>query len=144
MNLIKQAKQKDSAAFELLIRSEIPSMYRVAASILNNDEDVADAIQETLLKCWEKIDTLKNDSYFKTWLTRILINCCNDIYRKRKPTVSLDEVSEIVSIDKTNTDDWKEIINLLDRNYRVVMELYYVQEFTTKEISKVTGCQMQM
>lgn len=48
MNLIKKAKEKDSAAFELLLRSELPSMYRVAASILYNDEDVADAVQETL------------------------------------------------------------------------------------------------
>lgn len=137
MNLLKLAKEKDSEAFEMLMRNELPSMYRIAASILQNDEDVADAVQETLLVCWEKIGTLKNDSLFRTWLTRILINQCKDILRKRKPTVSLDEVQEISINDKYDNDEWKEITGLLDKKYRTVIELFYVEELSTREISKV-------
>lgn len=65
-------------------------MYKVAKAILKNDDDVADAMQETILTCWEKIDSLKKEDYFKTWMIRILINQCNSIYRKRKKLV-LDE-----------------------------------------------------
>lgn len=136
MNLLKRAKEKDSEAFEILMRNELSSMYRVAASILQNDEDVADAVQETLLICWEKIGTLKNDSFFKTWLTRILINQCNDILRKRKPTVSIDEIQEISVLDSYDNKEWKEITKLLDEKYRTVIELFYVEELSTREIAK--------
>ena len=73
-NLVKKAKSGDSGAFAQLIRMNTQSMYKVAWAYLKNDEDVADAIQETILKCYEKLSTLKKDSYFKTWMIRILIN----------------------------------------------------------------------
>lgn len=72
--LIKKARQHDSAAFSQLMQQHGQSMYKVARAILKNDEDVADAMQETALSCWEKIGTLKKEQYFKTWLIRILIN----------------------------------------------------------------------
>ena len=67
-NLVKKAKAGDSGAFAQLIRMNTQSMYKVAWAYLKNDEDVADAIQETILKCYEKLSTLKKDSYFKTWM----------------------------------------------------------------------------
>ena len=80
-NLVKKAKSGDSGAFAQLIRMNTQSMYKVAWAYLKNDEDVADAIQETILKCYEKLSTLKKDSYFKTWMIRILINnCCSGLH----------------------------------------------------------------
>ena len=75
-NLVKKAKSGDSNAFSQLIRMNTQSMYKVAWAYLKNDEDVADAISETILNCYEKLSTLKKDSYFKTWMIRILINNC--------------------------------------------------------------------
>ncbi len=46
-------------------------LYKTAWSYLRNEDDVADAIQETILNCYENIDKLKNSSYFTTWMTRI-------------------------------------------------------------------------
>ncbi|MCA5962792.1 hypothetical protein LC724_23800 [Blautia sp. RD014234] len=70
--LIKRAKKHDKAAFQKLMEQQGPALYKAAKAILKNDEDVADAMQDTALTCWEKIDTLKKDEYFATWLTRIL------------------------------------------------------------------------
>lgn len=137
MNLLDRAKGKDPEAFEMLVRNELSGMYRVAASILQNDEDVADAVQETLLICWEKVGTLKNDSYFRTWLIRILINQCNDILRKRKLLVPIDEIHETSVVDSYDNKEWKEITKLLDEKYRTVVELFYVEELSTREIAKV-------
>ncbi len=74
--LIKKAQGHDSDAFTRLMQYYAKDMYRTALAILMNDEDSADAIQDTMLTCWEKLDTLRQRKYFKTWLTRILISVC--------------------------------------------------------------------
>ena len=73
-NLIKKAKKGDEEAFFKLIEINKNSLYKAGKSILNNDEDVADAIQETVISAYRNIKSLKDNSYFKTWLTKILIN----------------------------------------------------------------------
>ena len=69
-------------------------MYRVAWSILRNDDDVQDALQEAALKAWEKRNRLKEERYFRSWITRILINVCYDAQRKHRRTVPLDVIPE--------------------------------------------------
>jgi len=70
------------------------SMYRVALTILRNDDDVRDALQEAALKAWEKRHTLREEAYFGTWMTRIVINVCHQMHRKRKREVLMDELPE--------------------------------------------------
>lgn len=69
-------------------------LYRVAWSILRNDDDCKDALQETALKAWQKRSALKDERYFRTWIVRILINTCYDTQRKRRRTVSIEEIQE--------------------------------------------------
>ncbi len=137
MDLIKRAKNGDAEAFDLLMRPQLQRMYRIAISMLENEEDAADAIQETVLKCWQKVGQLKNEEYFQTWLTRILINQCKDILKAKKKYVLVEEMPEIEYEDQYETDDWKAILNNLEEKYRVVIELYYVEGFSTKEIAKL-------
>ena len=71
--LVKKARRHDPDAFSQLIQLHKKDMYRVALAILVNDEDASDAIQDTILACWEKIHSLRQVEYFKTWMTRIQI-----------------------------------------------------------------------
>lgn len=135
MTLIEQAKNKDPDAFDKLMRTQLQKMYRIAISMLQNEEDAADAIQETVLKCWLKIGQVRNNDYFETWLTRILINQCNDILRNRKKIIYVEDIPEIVHEDNYFTNEWKKVLNGLNEKYRVVMELYYVDGFSTREIA---------
>ena len=137
MNLIEDAKNRNPNAFDQLMRTQLQRMYRIAVSMLQNEEDAADAIQETVLKCWQKIGQLKNDEYFQTWLTRILINQCKDILRERKKFVFVEDIPEIVHEDNYFTDEWKELLSSLSKKNRIVMELYYVDGFSTKEIAEM-------
>lgn len=82
--LIRKAKKGDKDAFCRLIDENVQSMYKVAAAYLKNDEDVADAIQDTILSCYENLKSLKQNRYFKTWMIRILINKCKDMIQKKK------------------------------------------------------------
>lgn len=137
MSLIEDAKNKNPDAFEQLIQPQLQRMYRVAISMLHNEEDAADAIQETVLKCWQKIGQLKSEEYFGTWITRILINQCKDILKERKKVVPLEEFPELIHEDHYFTNEWRKILSNLNGKYQIVMELYYVDGFSTKEIARM-------
>ena len=136
--LIKRAKKKNAEAFIELMEKNKLSMYKVSKAMLNNNEDIADAIQETILACYKNIDKLKHTKYFKTWMTRILINKCNDIIKLQKNSISgmsLIEESYIENIEEAMTV--KECFESLGSEYKLVMKLYYEEGFNSREISEI-------
>lgn len=136
--LVRKAKRRDSSAFAELVRLCTQSMYRVAWTYLGNDEDAADAISETVLVCYEKIETLKKDAYFKTWMIRILINQCKDILKHRSRIQSKAEMQESAFEDSGYIDcEWKEVLSCLDEKYRIILLLYYTREMDTREIAEL-------
>lgn len=133
-DLIKRAKRQDADAFTELMQLYMKDMYRVAMAILMNDEDAADAIQDTILVCWEKLNTLKKEQYFKSWMTRVLINKCYDIRRRSLRTVELEAYEEPAAEDAYNLE-FKEAMASLDEKYRCVMILFYGEGYHIDEIS---------
>ena len=67
-------------AKSMLIWSILSDSYVPPVIFVKNDEDVADAIQDTILSCYENLPGLKKNNYFKTWMIRILINKCKDFF----------------------------------------------------------------
>lgn len=141
--IIKKAQKGDKEAFIEIIEKYTQDMYKVAKSRLNSEEDIGDAIQETILSAYKNICVLKNTSYFKTWLIRILINKCNDMIANNKNIVYVEEYYES-AIKNQNLEDkfennivFKEILEKLSETYRVVVVLYYVNGFNTREISEI-------
>ncbi|MDE6742459.1 MAG: sigma-70 family RNA polymerase sigma factor [Lachnospiraceae bacterium] len=137
--LIQKAKMGNPDAFTELMNSQMQNMYRTAKAILMNDEDAADAIQDTLLICWKKINELKVDRYFKTWMTKILINNCYGIIRRNRRITYTDELPEKVIEDNASNIEWRETLSAIDEKYRVVLILFYSEGFRTKEIAKILG-----
>ena len=136
--LVKKAKNHDKEAFEDLMQAYAQSLYKVAKAILKNDEDVLDAMQETALTCWEKIGTLKQERYVKTWMIRILINHCNEICRQRRNILQDAMIPEAGRQDESFLNvEWEDFLDGLDRKHRTVVVLYYVQEFKTREIAEI-------
>lgn len=134
--LIAKAKGRDKDAFIELIELYTQDMYKVALAILMNDQDVADAIQDTILTCWEKMYTLKCNRYFKTWLTRILINHCYDILKKQKNMVDFEE-SELPSVTDQYNLELKEAMKCLDDKYRIPIIMFYWQGYSASEIAQL-------
>ncbi len=135
-NLVKKAKRRDPDAFTDLMQLCLKDMYRTALAILLNDEDAADAVGDTILACWEKLHTLKKPQYFKTWMTRILINNC---YRIRRTVVNmgtLEEYEEPAVYDEYNLE-LKEALASLDEKYRIVMTLFYSEGYRIEEIASI-------
>ena len=135
-DLVRKAKRQDPNAFTELMQLYMTDMYRVALAILMNDEDAADAIQDTILVCWEKINTLRQIQYFKTWMTRILINKCYKIRKSTEKLGELEEHEEPSACDEYNLE-LKEAMALLDEKYRIVMTLFYSEGYHIDEIAKI-------
>lgn len=136
--LVLQAQRRDKDAFVTLIGLYRESMYQIAYAILKNNEDAADAMQDTILICWEKIDTLRHARYFKTWMTRILINRCNRLYNQRSRTADLNEGTLTTALpDPASQVEWQEMMQQLTDNQRIVVELYYAQQFKIHEIADI-------
>ncbi len=114
-------------------------MYRVAFGILKSDEEISDAISNTIVIIFEKIHTLRNEEFFKTWLTRILINECYKIYKQNKKIIYLENCNEgTLSYNDTYGDfEIRNIVNKLDKDLKEVVILYYFEDFSIKQISKV-------
>lgn len=138
--LVKRAQSGDADAFVQLMEENRQSMYKVAVCYVNNPEDAADIMQDTMLTAFEKIQDLKEPGYFRTWLTRILINKCKDFLDKRSWEVAFDEISEKACSD-TSLDHlmYEELIQAVDEQYRDILVLHYVKGFKAKEIAEVLG-----
>ena len=132
--LIQKAKRRNQDAFTELMQFHMQDMYKTALAILMNDEDAADAIQDTILACWEKLDSLKEPRYFKTWMTRILINKCYDIRNQSPVFLQLDNCEEPAAMDEYQLE-FKEALATLTERYRLIMALYYGENYSVKEIS---------
>lgn len=123
---------------KLIIASE-DTMYHVAKTLLYSDADCGDAIQEAIVKAFSNLHTLRQDSYAKTWLIRILINECYAIMRKEKRVVSLEEYSrEETASEPEDYSDLYEAIGHLSEEARLCVTLYYMEGYSVKEIAKLT------
>lgn len=138
--LVKRAKRGDAEAFIELIEGNKQSMYKVARGFLRDEEDVADVMSETVLTCYEKIRTLKQDAYFKTWMIRILINHCKDILRKQKRSIFMEDVDRLEDGAQSGGErEFQELIEPLKEQDRSIFTLYYVYGMKVKEIAACMG-----
>ena len=124
----------DKDFFVKEIESHSGMLYRVAYTILRNDDACKDALQDTALKAWEKRGTLKELRYFRTWITRILINTCYDTQRKRRRMVSIEDVPE----PQVAAPDISLAMALqsLPEKLRLPLVLYYSEGLTYAEIAQ--------
>lgn len=136
-NIIK-AKAGDPEAFIQLIQEiELP-LYRTARSIVNKDEDCADALQETMLKAFKSIHTLKEPAFFKTWIFRILINECNTMVKKNSRALPYGDLPDFPSTSKDyeKIEIW-DAVQQLEENLRIVTLLHYLHDMPIRQISDI-------
>lgn len=143
MNLekIKKAKAGETEEIGEIILENMQTLYRVAFSILRTEEEIYDAISNTIVIVFEKIKTLKKEEFFKTWLTRILINECYKIYKQNKKIIYLENCNqENLTYNDTYVDfETRNLIKGLDKDLKEIVILYYFEDFSVKEIAKIIG-----
>lgn len=125
------------AEFMQQVRRLERRLYRVSRTMLSGNADCEDAVQETLLKAWARLETLREEKYFETWLIRILINECKTIWRKR-PSMET-ELPDNLSIAQSETYNLFEVLMVLPKKHRITLELHYIEGYRTREIAELLG-----
>lgn len=115
-------------------------VLRIAYTYLKNQADAEDALQELFLRIMDKKPEFNDAKHEKLWIVRTAINICknkiNLFWNKNK--CSIDDIAEIKSYDKYNTDsDVLKAVMSLPEKYRIVVYMFYYEEYTTPEISEI-------
>lgn len=121
---------------ELIISSK-DSLYRVAKSILKNDTDCEDAVSEMIVISFAKRETLREDRYAKTWITRILIHECYRILKQRKRETFYDEAVTREEAAAQGYSELYQFVMQLDSDYRVTIVLFYFEGYSVKDIAQM-------
>ena len=114
------------------------TLYHISKSILKNDCDCADAVQEAIVTAYTKLHSLRDERFFKTWLCRILINKCYQVCRANKRVVPLEDYMEARSLTEQQNDlGLFDAIMELKTELRLVIVLHYIEGFKTMEMAEI-------
>lgn len=152
--LVKMAANGDRAAFDSLYERTKKGVWFTCISLLKNEENAKDIMQDTYLAAFEKLGTLENPAAVQTWLNKIAANKCkNFISAKSNSTLAnnIEEVLENVPDDKFLPEDYvmdaekRRIImdiieDALSANQYTTIILYYFDEMTVAEIAELMNC----
>ena len=127
----------DNNEFSLKVLEAEQSLYNVAKTILYCESDCEDAVQNAILKAYLKIHTLKKEQFFKTWLTRILINECYSKLRENKRIVPYEEYMQEAAAEEEDCSEIYTAIMSLKKNIRITVELYYIEGYSVSEIKDI-------
>lgn len=124
---------------EKLMQTHGNKLFRLCLLTLGNASDAEDAVQETFIKYLQKAPRFVDEEHKKAWLLTVAANRCRDMlrFKKRHPVVDMDEIKEFTK-EKTESGILDALM-LLPEKYRVVLVLYYVEEYNVDSIAKMVG-----
>ena len=140
LKLVKKAIKRNPDAYGELIKEYQDYLYKTAYLYVKNYEMSLDAVGTAVLKSYLQIHTLRNPEYFKTWITRILINAAYDEQRKLICYSELSDTLKESSYEEMSLEEKYDIntaVTRLPEKYRTVIILKYFNEFSIKEIADI-------
>lgn len=146
--LIEKSKNGDIEAYTELIKNIEKDLYRIARTRLNNNDDINDAIQNTMINIFQHIKKLRDTNLFKSWAIKILLNECKKIYKqnsKKERIVeksvqysSFNQINELTT-DYNNFLYFENMLSNLESDEQLIFTLYYKDNYSCKDISKITN-----
>lgn len=128
----------DRTTFQNRVLAAEQMLYRVSKTLLKRDEDCADAVQEAILKAWCALPRLREERYFTTWLTRILINECYAIQRRNARFSDIEAIPETAAPEKEYSSLYEALAALPEKT-RITVELHYIEGYSVEETAKILG-----
>ncbi|HEU4910528.1 MAG TPA: sigma-70 family RNA polymerase sigma factor [Actinomycetes bacterium] len=157
---VRTVQADEVEVFRSLARTQLPRLYALARRIVGDDAE--DAVQDGLIKAFQRLDQLRDPAAGPAWLTSIVVNCCRDRYRAqaRRPDeidIDFDEVEEF-SLFRTiayedpfpysdslhldflgefGPEDVREVLMRLPELYRVPLVLVYMDGYLAREVAEM-------
>lgn len=134
------AVTSDEYIFYEQVSDEKRKLYGIAFGYLRNETDALEALQEATCRAWTNRKSLKDPAKFHPWLTRILINCCNDELKRRKRAATVRPVQIEDGVMEMRSDrklDMEQALDGVKDKYRQVLILKYYRDMTLTEIAEI-------
>ncbi len=144
-SIILRCKKNDSKAQKELYDYYAPILYGICLRYVSEKSVAADILQESFLKILTKIDDFSGIGSFEGWMKRIVVNTAITEYHKNKKhnyNIEIDEIKENkiegnhYSNEEFTQDELMNVIKTLPPGYRIIFNMYAIEGFKHKEISK--------
>lgn len=127
----------DERVFTEAAQTQLAGLYRLSLSILASAADAQDAVQQGMLRAWERRGQVSDESRLRAWLMRIVINECRNIQRRRMRVFPVAELPRGAQESGEIADGGlKEAIDALDEKLRTPLLLRYMEGFSEREIAQ--------
>ena len=115
-------------------------VYRIALHWFGVSQDAEDAVQEVFLRLYMEEKPFDGPEHLHRWLIRVTVNVCKDALKSpwRKRRVPMESIPEPVFEQPEQRELYREVMALPEK-YRTVLDLYYYEELSTKEIAALLG-----
>jgi len=115
------------------------NLFAAAFQICRNQEDAEDVVQETFIQYHTTLKQYESEEHIRAWLLRVAINKAKNVnhsfwHRKKQP---LEEYIETLVFESEESGDLFETVLGLPEKYRIVIHLFYYEEYSVQEIAKV-------
>lgn len=149
--IVRRVLEGDVASFELILRRYNQRLYRVARSIVGNDSEAEDVVQEAYLNAYKHLGDFAGRSSFATWLTRIAVHeaSARRRSRQRMRVMGIDEAESLTmrptreagheASTRELGDVLRIVIDELPPDVRVVFTMRLVEGLSTEEAAECLG-----
>ena len=137
--MMKTISAQPTDSVEKIVHTYGNMLFRLCLITLGNASDAEDAVQETFIKYLQKAPKFETAEHEKAWLITVATNKCRDIlrFRNRHPVIDIEEIKEFT---KAASDSGiLEALMTLPDKFRIVLVLYYVEQYSMVEIARVIG-----
>lgn len=115
------------------------SLYAVAFNVCKNAEDAEDAVQDTFIQYYTCKKEFESGQHVRAWLIRVAINKAKNKNRTfwRRNRTSLEDYMETLAFETPESEDLFETVMHLPDKYRIVIHLFYYEDYTVREIAEI-------
>lgn len=129
---------KNNQKFEYIVLKYMDMLYKLAFAYLKSHDDSNDVVQNVLLNFYKTNKEFESEEHIKFWLVRCTINECKKLWRTSwHRFITFEEVVTNNEEDTESNIDLLNAIMSLDRKYRVVVVLYYIEDYKMNEIAEI-------
>ncbi|PWV99677.1 RNA polymerase sigma-70 factor (ECF subfamily) [Paenibacillus cellulosilyticus] len=145
--LVKQAQRGNKEALLQLIIAEQDAYYRLAYSYMKNEHDAMDAMEDMIVKLYEKLDQLQKGEAFYSWSKTILVNRCKAMLRSKDRFHPLGDEEAPDYVELTDDNPYREtesemdmevLLSHLNTRQREAIELRYIHDLPYQVIADMT------